>query len=128
MDQFSTPSSECKIEIKRVYISQDECSEQRGIDEIAGVWVQETSAPTSPHPPRYPVQFVHFKCTQRRSEEVAASFDRINLSHNCEGSPLLDRLTRTRACSNLTDFHIYLYLNCVGSFRLVLHCSCVLNR
>ena len=33
-----------------------------------------------PPPPRAAVQFVHFKCIQRRCEEVAASFDRINLS------------------------------------------------
>lgn len=76
VDQFTAPA-ECEIEISPS-ASQDECSEQRGIDERAGVWGQEASAATSPL--RAVVQFVHFKCTQRRGEEVAASFDRINLS------------------------------------------------
>lgn len=36
VDQFSA-SSECEIEIS-TSVSQDECTEQRGIDESAGVW------------------------------------------------------------------------------------------
>lgn len=48
LDESNAPV-EYEIEIS-ANASQDECSGQRGIDEIAGVWVQETSAATSPTP------------------------------------------------------------------------------
>lgn len=72
MNRFNV--TECEIEIS-ANASQDECSEQRGIDENGrrgGVGCTDLLPAT--------VQFVHFKCTQSRGEEVAASFDRINLS------------------------------------------------
>lgn len=63
-DRFTTPA-ECEIEISST--SQDECSsEQRGIDGCA----RRGGAGGGGSDPRA-VQFVHFKCTQRRGAEVA---------------------------------------------------------
>ena len=64
MNRFDVAESEIEISPSAV---QDECSEQRGIDESGWEGVGGSDLPLTAA-----VQFVHFKCTQRQGEEVAA--------------------------------------------------------
>lgn len=93
VDQFTAPT-ECEIEISPS-ASQDECSEQRGIDERAGVWGQEASAPTSPCGPRCNlyISSAH-KGEARRSQQALTELT--CPSHDCQyDSPLLDWKNQT---------------------------------